>query len=158
MRRRILRCLIWVSTVCLCPKNRMPGLYGLSLIWKTDIAIKSIVRISWNIWATVWQNQQDYLCAQGRLRSASTSTQIDQSSLCTQWIANDPRFLLADSEDSDQTGRTSFYWFCSVQAQTFYSLHAHLFNIWLLMLFWPVYRGSYMSVHVLLNILYKLGE
>ena len=28
-----------------------------------------------------------------------------ESSLCAQWVAKDPRFLLADSEDSDQTGR-----------------------------------------------------
>ena len=28
-----------------------------------------------------------------------------ESSLCAQWVANDPRFLHADSEDSDQTGR-----------------------------------------------------
>ena len=28
-----------------------------------------------------------------------------ESSLCTQWVAKDPRFLHADSEDSDQTGR-----------------------------------------------------
>ena len=28
-----------------------------------------------------------------------------KSSLCTQWVAKDPRFLHADSEDSDQTGR-----------------------------------------------------
>ena len=27
------------------------------------------------------------------------------SSLCVQWVANDQRFLHADSEDSDQTGR-----------------------------------------------------
>ena len=30
-----------------------------------------------------------------------------ESSLCTQWVAKDPRFLHADSEDSDQTGRMS---------------------------------------------------
>ena len=29
-----------------------------------------------------------------------------ESSLCAQWIAKDPSFLHADSEDSDQTGRT----------------------------------------------------
>ena len=29
----------------------------------------------------------------------------DQSSLCVQWVANDPMLLHADSEDSDQTGR-----------------------------------------------------
>ena len=28
-----------------------------------------------------------------------------ESSLCTQWVAKNPRFLHADSEDSDQTGR-----------------------------------------------------
>ena len=28
-----------------------------------------------------------------------------ESSLCTQWVAEDPRFLHADSEDSDQTGQ-----------------------------------------------------
>ena len=44
-------------------------------------------------------------CAQQKLRSAWASTQSDQSLLCTQWVAKDPRFLHADSEDSDQTGR-----------------------------------------------------
>ena len=28
-----------------------------------------------------------------------------ESSLCAQWVAKDPSFLYADSEDSDQTGR-----------------------------------------------------
>ena len=28
-----------------------------------------------------------------------------ESSLCAQWVAKDPSFLQADSEDSDQTGR-----------------------------------------------------
>ena len=45
------------------------------------------------------------LCAQRRLRSAWASAQSDQSSLCVQWLAKDPSFLPADSEDSDQTGR-----------------------------------------------------
>ena len=38
-----------------------------------------------------------------------TKTQISlggsESSLCAQWVAKDPSFLNADSEDSDQTGR-----------------------------------------------------
>ena len=38
-------------------------------------------------------------------RSAWASSQSDQSSLCTQWVAKDPSFLHADSKDSDQTGR-----------------------------------------------------
>ena len=31
-----------------------------------------------------------------------------ESSLCTQWVAKEPRFLHADSEDSDQTGRNHY--------------------------------------------------
>ena len=46
-----------------------------------------------------------WLCAQRRLRSAWASAQSDKSSLCAQWVAKDPSFLHADSEDSDQTGR-----------------------------------------------------
>ena len=37
--------------------------------------------------------------------SVHPSEDSDQSSLCTQWVAKDPSFLHADSEDSDQTGR-----------------------------------------------------
>ena len=32
-----------------------------------------------------------------------------ESSLCAQWVAKDPSFLHADSEDSDQTGRTCHF-------------------------------------------------
>ena len=54
-----------------------------------------------------------------------------ESSLCAQWVAKDPSFLHADSEDSDQTGRMpmliwvfagahiSFCWFCHEAAQLF---------------------------------------
>ena len=41
------------------------------------------------------------LSAQRRLRSAWTSA---QSSLCAQWVTQDPRLLHADSEVSDQSG------------------------------------------------------
>ena len=51
------------------------------------------------LWATSWQNQQNGICAKRRLRSAWASAQSDQSSLCVQWVAKDPRFLHADSED-----------------------------------------------------------
>ena len=40
-----------------------------------------------------------WLCSQQRLRSAWAFTQSDQSSLCAQWVAKDPRFLHVDSED-----------------------------------------------------------
>ena len=35
MRRRILLHLIWDYTVCLCPKNRTPGFYGLTFMHRT---------------------------------------------------------------------------------------------------------------------------
>ena len=57
-------------------------------------------------WAATWQNQQNGMCAQRRLRSAWASAQSDQeSSLSAQWVAKDPSFHNADSEDSDQTGQ-----------------------------------------------------
>ena len=54
-----------------------------------------------------------------------------ESSLCAQWVAKDPSFLHADSEDSNQTGQMprliclldahSSCWFCHVVAHIFYS-------------------------------------
>ena len=40
-----------------------------------------------------------------------------ESSFCTQWVAKDPMFLHAGSDDSDQTGRM----FCHVVAYIVYS-------------------------------------
>ena len=72
-------------------------------------------------------------CAKRSLKSACASAQSGQSSLCAQWVVNDPSFLYADSEDSDQTGRSdwadaqadlslrwahmSFGWFCHEAAK-----------------------------------------
>ena len=48
----------------------------------------------------------NWVYAQRRLRSAWASAQSDQSSLCAQWVAKDPSFLHADSEDwSDRVSR-----------------------------------------------------
>ena len=44
-------------------------------------------------------------CAPSEDSSAWASVQSDQSSLCTQWVAKDPRFLHADSEDTDHIRR-----------------------------------------------------
>ena len=44
------------------------------------------------------RKQTKWVCAQRRLRSA-------WALLCAQWVAKDPNFIHADSEDSDQTGR-----------------------------------------------------
>ena len=45
------------------------------------------------IWAATWQNQQN---------EWAPSEDTDQPG---QWVAKDPSFLHANSEDSDQTGR-----------------------------------------------------
>ena len=50
------------------------------------------------IWVATWQNQQNDLCTQPRLRSAWASAQSHQSSPCTKWVAEDPVFLHVDSE------------------------------------------------------------
>ena len=87
-------------------------------------------------WAAAWQNQQNYLCAQRRLRSAWASPSVwSESSLCALLVAKDPMLLHADSEDSDQIGRMPspilsaqadlslrwahrlFCWFCHAHAQ-----------------------------------------
>ena len=86
----------------------------LNLCWNNYICIDEWMFISfhWHWYslvdikrATAWQNQQNDLCAQWRLRPAWSSAQSDQSSLCSHWVAKGPRFLRADSEDSDQTGQ-----------------------------------------------------
>ena len=76
-------------------------------------------------WAASWQNQ---LCSQRRLRSAWAFAQSEQSSLCAQWVAKDPRFLHVDSEDwsdwadaqadlSPRWAHIPFSWFCHEAAQ-----------------------------------------
>ena len=51
------------------------------------------------ICARAWQNRQNNLCIQRRLRSALVSTQPDQCLLWALWVAKDPKFLQADSKD-----------------------------------------------------------
>ena len=57
------------------------------------------------IWAASWQNQRNGMCALRRQISLGIRPVWSESSLCAQWVAKDPSFLHADSEDSDQTGR-----------------------------------------------------
>ena len=59
------------------------------------------------------------------------SAQLDQSSLCTQWIAKDPRFLHVDSEDwSDRA---------DVQADLSLRLAHRSLNCWFCHLTTPIY-------------------
>ena len=67
IRRRVLRRLIWVCTICLCPKNGTLGLYGLIIV----MTVKQR--------GAAQQIQQYDLCTQRRLRSTLASAQSDQS-------------------------------------------------------------------------------
>ena len=51
------------------------------------------------------RTKEKWVCAQRRLSSVCIRPVWSQSSLCAQSVAKDPRFLHANSEDSDQTGR-----------------------------------------------------
>ena len=50
-----------------------------------EVIIQKFEQCGFTIWATTCQNQQN--------------AQSDQSSLCAQWVAIDPRFLHVNSED-----------------------------------------------------------
>ena len=61
-----------------------------------------------------------------------------ESSLCTRWVAKDPRYLHGDSKDSDQTGRMTrviclqwthmpFCWFCHEAVHIPLKLWVHYF-------------------------------
>ena len=63
-----------------------------------DDACPFYVSMFIHIWAASWQNRQSDCAPSIRLVWS-------ESSLCAQWVAKDPKFLHADSEDSDQTGR-----------------------------------------------------
>ena len=87
----------------------------------SDTCIRTRLRTSWcyrfccvmkalyqrsNIISRDMTNPTIWVCSQRRLKAAWASAQSDQSLRCaTQWVAKNPSFLHADSEDSDQTGR-----------------------------------------------------
>ena len=51
------------------------------------------------------QNQQNDLCAQAKIQiSQGIRPVCSESSQCAHWVAEDPMFLHADSEDFDQIG------------------------------------------------------
>ena len=59
------------------------------------------------------QNQQYGQCAQRRRRSVWASAQSDQSSLCAQWVANDPILLHATAKTLIRLGHYATISFCS---------------------------------------------
>ena len=80
-----------------------------------------------HIWATAWQNQQNYLCVPQRLRSAWASTQSDLSSLSawrnlgsldTHWAHREDWsvWAYAQADLSLCWEHRSFCWFCRAAA------------------------------------------
>ena len=68
------------------------------------------------LWAASWQNQQNGMCAQWRLRSAWASAQCDQSSLSA-WRKLGPLAThWAHSWSESSLGTQSFCWFYHVAA------------------------------------------
>ena len=84
-----------------------------------------------DIWSVLHKNMSHLMTKPTKWYVCPAKTQISlgirpvwsESSLCAQWVAEDPMFRHADSKDSDQTGRmprliwpfaghTSFCWFC----------------------------------------------
>ena len=85
LHQRVCRCLsvcCIYTLLCLLFLADMPGCF----IYGKDLSCDMTKPTKW-------------VCAQRRLRSAWASL------LCAQWVAKNPSFLHADSEDSDQTGR-----------------------------------------------------
>ena len=79
-------------------------------------------------WAAARQNQQNEFCAQQRHISLGIRPVWLESSLCAQWVAKEPSFLHADSEDwsdwadahadlSLRWAHRSLCWFCPAAAQ-----------------------------------------
>ena len=89
---------------------------------------KPFVRASSSsIWATSRQNQQNDCAPSEDSDQPGHPPSLMRVFPCAQWVAKDPSFLHADSEDSDQTERManlslcrahrSFCWFCRAAAQ-----------------------------------------
>ena len=82
-------------------------------------------------WAATWQNQQNEFAPSKDSDQSGHPPNLIRVFACPQQVAKDPRFLHADSEDSDQTGQMprltdqtgqmprliSFCWFCRVAAE-----------------------------------------
>ena len=85
------------------------------------------------IWAASWQNQQNGMCAQWRLRSTWASAQSDQSSLstwrklgslATHWAHSEDWLDWADAQAdlSLRWAHMPFCWFCHEAAQVVWVL------------------------------------
>ena len=109
----VARC--WDSIIPLVSISEISSLYLASVAAQTGL------RQHWSqtpfshdmahmfLWRSVIEPPHDktnkWLCAQQRQISLDIHPDWSESSLCALWVAKDPSFLHADSEDTDQTGR-----------------------------------------------------
>ena len=97
--------------------------------------LRCLVTFFYFIWATSWQNQQNYMWAQRRLRSAWASAQSDQSIRCSHEETSSPysyllsaqRRLWSDWADAQadlslRWARMSVCWFCHAVAHFFFKV------------------------------------
>ena len=117
-------------------------------------------------WAAAWQNQQNDLCAQRRLRSAWASAQSDQSQRCP------PEAKLGPKLPTERTAKTlirlggcpgwsesslgtkSFCWFCHEVAQNSSSSSLHMQHIYISSRFYISHRTQYEIGLAMLTISY----
>ena len=86
------------------PKRESRFVFPVVCVVKA-LAIITMIH-SHSIWACTWQNQQNDICAQQKLRSAWASTQSDHKVVAVHMKNIEPLTTYwAHGEDSDQTGR-----------------------------------------------------
>ena len=81
-----------------------------------DYSTSHTLRSTWakkeeKIWAASWQNQQNDMCAQQRLRSAWASTWRNLGSLATHWVQSKDWLDWVDVQ-ADLSLRWAHRWFC----------------------------------------------
>ena len=103
---RLTRSRCWRKIVVIILKFEQFGFYHRVICPKdadrlSDKDLQCLLKL-----AASWQNQQKWhVCPAKTQISLGIRTVWSESSLCTPWVAKDPSFLDADSEDSDQTGQ-----------------------------------------------------
>ena len=101
------------------------------------------------IWAASWQNQQNGMCAQRRLRSAWASAQSDHSLRCPYEESLGPKLPIQRTAKTlirlggcpgwseSSLGAQSFCWFCHEAAHITYE-YCSSYGLWVINLTWRV--------------------
>ena len=128
----VIRCLgSKISLVFLCAISKLVSLKLRGPVWALPGRKPLRQVFSWRgsygktIWTTTWPKSTKWRCPANTLISLDIHPVWSESSLWAQWVAKDPRFLYADSEDwadpcpswsESSLGAHSFCWVCQVAA------------------------------------------